>query len=77
MDVFVVPYENLLCPPSNDRLWPPAQQRAQGYSRGKLPRLSWAAGYGPKTLGYDWFPTAAYDCGTIHPILVGDPTSIG
>jgi hypothetical protein len=30
VDVPIVPYEYLFCPPSSDRLWPPAQWRASG-----------------------------------------------
>jgi hypothetical protein len=50
-EVSAVPYEKLFCPPSSDRLQPPPLNRGLGsYYRGKLPRVLWAASYGPKLL---------------------------
>jgi hypothetical protein len=48
-----------------------------GYCRGNLPRVSWAAGYDPKSLGYNYFPPAANGWGTTHPVLENDPTNQG
>jgi hypothetical protein len=49
-EVSVVPYENLFYPLSSDQLRPPAQRRARGYCRGKLPQIACAASYNPTLL---------------------------
>jgi hypothetical protein len=65
--VSAVPYENLFCPPSSERLWPPAQRRARDYCRGKLPRVRWAACYGPKLLDTTDFLQRHMDGGPYTP----------
>jgi hypothetical protein len=44
--------------------------------QGNVPRVLWAAGYGPKS-GYDRFPPVANDWATIHPVPGNDPTTLG
>jgi hypothetical protein len=54
----IVTYEYLFCLPSSERPSHSLDGRLVGYYRGLVPRVPWAASYGPTNLDTTLFPPA-------------------
>jgi hypothetical protein len=64
----IVTYEYLVCLPQREWLWPPARRKARDLLSGPCTLGIMGRWWWPKRSGYNWFPLAANDWGTMHPV---------